>query len=1117
MHAGEAVRNILARAPVTREPVGSKPDRPGRMAARHLPGCPWVIVLLLGALASLTTGTAATAQEASPSLAEPGISPDGLEIAFVSGGDVWTVSSRGGEARLLVAHEAQESRPLYSPDGRYLAFTSYRTGDGDLYRLDLASGDLERLTYGASTEMVSGWSRDGAWIYFSSSAQDISGMEDVYRVPVDGGTPMPRLADRYETEFFATPSPDGETLAFSTRGRMASSQWWRNGHSHIDEAEIWLARPGSPPRYRQLSSGEAKEIWPLWSPDGGTVYYVSDRSGSENLWRQPTDGGGAEPVTEFSRGRFLWPSITLDGSTVAFERDFGIWTLDLDSGQAMPVRVSLRGVGQHPAVTYETFNDELDELALSPDGEKVAFAVHGEVFAAPAEDGGRAIRITRTPARESGLTWGPESRRLVYTSRRDVEPQLYLYDFTREAERRLTTGREAVASPVFSPSGEAIAFVVGGDEVRVLELDSGEEGSLARGFFWLPPLTRSRSLAWSPDGEWLAFTAVSGPFSNIHLVPTRGGEARPVSFLANANAGSISWSPDGTFLLFPTSQRTEDGQIARVDLVPRTPEFQEDRFRELFDETEPPGVATPEPAYPAPAPGNPISLSIQEKEDSVPSVEVDFQDIRRRASFLPLGVDANDQIISPDGKWLVVSGSAEGRENLYAFPLDPLADAPRVTRQITSTRGGKGDMQFGPDGQDVYYLEGGRIRIVDVDGGDTRSLSVTAEMEVDFRAEKEEVFDEAWSFMRDHFYDADFHGSDWETVRETFRPQVAGARDPHELHRLLNLMLGELNASHLGNRASRGSSGPSSAYLGLRFDPEAYELMGRMKITEIVPLGPVDVTGEVAVGDHLLAVDGQDVREGMNLQSLLLGREGERVELRVSREPEGGEIRTVAVKPVSLGQEKGLVYREWVESRRDYVDQVSGGRLGYVHMPDMGWGSLQQLYLDLDAENRTREGVVVDLRNNNGGFVNVYAIDVFARMGYLRMTIRGGPTTPARTTLGQRALEKPTILVVNQHTLSDGEDFTEGYRELELGTVVGEPTAGWIIYTWGTSLIDDSYLRLPRTRVVDNRGQTMELNPRPVDITVERPAGESYRGADSQLETAVRELLRQIDQGRQNE
>jgi len=216
------------------------------------------------------------------------------------------------------------------------------------------------------------------------------------------------------------------------------------------------------------------------------------------------------------------------------------------------------------------------------------------------------------------------------------------------------------------------------------------------------------------------------------------------------------------------------------------------------------------------------------------------------------------------------------------------------------------------------------------------------------------------------------------------------------------------------------------------------------------------------------------------------------------------------VRPVNAATERGLLYRQWVEKNREYVARISNGRLGYVHMFDMGAGSLNQLYVDLDAENQGREGVVIDIRNNSGGFVNVYAIDVLARRGYLTMTLRGLNGAPARTVLGQRALDRPTILVTNQHSLSDAEDFTEGYRALKLGQVVGEPTAGWIIYTWNQGLIDGTAFRLPRMRITANDGSDMERNPRPVDVPVTRPIGETLTGKDSQLDAAVRELLKQL-------
>jgi tricorn protease len=210
---------------------------------------------------------------------------------------------------------------------------------------------------------------------------------------------------------------------------------------------------------------------------------------------------------------------------------------------------------------------------------------------------------------------------------------------------------------------------------------------------------------------------------------------------------------------------------------------------------------------------------------------------------------------------------------------------------------------------------------------------------------------------------------------------------------------------------------------------------------------------------------------------------------------------------VDLTTEKRLLYRAWVESNRAYVERASGGRLGYVHLYDMSQGALDQLLLDLDTENHARDGVVVDLRNNNGGFINAYVIDILARQGYMSMTYRGFPTAPARSVLGQRALERPTVLVTNRSTLSDGENLSEGYHTLGLGKVVGEPTAGWLIYTDNAILVDGSQVRIPFIRITDSRGQDLERNPRPVDLQVEKPLGEGLQGKDSQLDAAVRELL----------
>ena len=386
-----------------------------------------------------------TPVEPLPSFSEPAISPDRSEIAVVSGGDIWTVAAAGGEARLLVAHEAAESRPLYSPEGDRLAFVSDRTGGGDIYVLTLKTGALKQLTMDDGLERLDAWSRDGRWLYFSSTSRDIAGMNDLYRVRADGGTPMLVSADRYTGEFFAAPSPDGQRVAFSARGN-SSGAVVAQGPLAPRRVGALAPRPGitrgiaaAAPASNALTERGAKQMWPMWSADGRSLFYMSDRSGTQNIWTLPL-GGAAKQVTRFTDGRVLWPTISYDGRTIVFERDFEVWKLDTGNGQSSKIPITKRGVPSAAATEHVTLNNQFQDLSLSPDGRKVVFVARGEIWAASARDGGDAVRVTRSYARESQIEWTPDSRRIVYVSERDAVPHVFLYDFTTSRETQLTSG-----------------------------------------------------------------------------------------------------------------------------------------------------------------------------------------------------------------------------------------------------------------------------------------------------------------------------------------------------------------------------------------------------------------------------------------------------------------------------------------------------------------------------------------------------------------------------------------------------------------------------------------------------------------------------------------------------
>ena len=1097
MHHGSTPPSPHASAPAPTRPTGRIP-----------------IALTLMALALVAMGPVALAPALSaqgmPSFYEPGISPDGSEIAFVSAGDIWTVPAEGGVARLLVAHSAHESRPLYSPDGSTLAFNSNRNGGLDIFLLELESGELRRLTHDSGSQQLTGWSADSEWVYFSSSTEDVGGMHDVFRVRASGGTPMAVSSDRYETEFFAAPAPDGRRLAIATRGRMAQSQWWRNGHSHIDESEIWIVDEAmtsdEAPGFRRLTAG-GKNLWPMWSPDGESVWFMSDRSGAENLWMTPTRGGAPEQVTDFAEGRLLWPTMSVDGSRIAFERDFGIWVLDVGSRTPRPLEIRLVGATERPASELREADSGWGNIAVSPDGEKWAFTAGGEVWATTMEGDVPAIRVTRTPAEEEGIVWSPDSNEVLYASWRTGAPSIWAWDFVTETERPVTSGEGSDQLVGFSPDGEWLAWTRFANERRELHVrnwETGQERLLATGL--------AGGAAWSPDSRWIAYGGETEAFSNVMVVPVEGGEPRQISFVASSFFGSIDWSADGRYIVYRTAQRTEPGQLVKIDLVPLPPTFDEDRFRDLFNQPDRPDEPDPEESPdPVPTPDRDEGdreESLREAVESPEEVEIVFDGIRRRGAIVNTNFSVGQVLLSPDGETGVLTGDGA----LHRITFGPNGEVEIDRLELSGN-----PIAFNEDGSRLYLSSGGQLRVVSMPGGQTRTVSTSVAWDDDFEATRVPAFEQGWRHMQDGFYDPDFHGTDWVAVRERFRPYMEGARTRAEFNRLMNLMLGELNASHLGHSGRTGppmgGDGASTGRLGLRFDRHAYEGAGRFVVREVIELGPADIAGGIAVGDEVLSLNGEALGPEVNLSRLLRDAAGRQVVLEVGgSDGSGASPRTVELLATSGGAEGQLVYRNWVESRRAYVDEISGGRLGYVHIASMSAGALDQFILDLDQENHAREGVVIDVRNNNGGFVNVYAIDILARRNYFTMQSRGSDVlAPSRIRLGQRALLSPTVLVTNQHTLSDGEDFTEGYRELELGQVVGEPTAGWIIFTGSRSLVDGTSVRMPGTFIRDNRGQNMELNPRPVDIEVERPTGEWYEGRDRQLEAAVEVLLGQID------
>lgn len=1053
-------------------------------------------------------------------------------IAFTYLGDIWTADENGQNVQRLTVNKARDAYPRFSPDGKWIAFSSDRNGNLDVFIIPSSGGTAKQLTYHSADDTVLGWTPDGRGVLFSSQrGEDFMAM--LYVVSVDGGMPWRAGPDMGNQASF---SPDGKRIAYNPKGQV----YWRKYYRGAYQTDVWIEDIASK-KFTQLTDFDGLDSWPMWSSDG-EIYFVSDRDGNglTNIWRASDNGGKADRVTAFKSGDVRFPSISADGKVIVFEHDFGIWKLDTASKKATPIHLDINAESQENSTEMRSFNSEADEYELAPNSRHLVVSVHGEIFTVPVEEGD-VKQITDSAARDRFVSYSPDGKSIGFISDRSGREELYVVAVDGTGEAQKLTDIDALKLGYnWSPDSKEIAFASSDSKLRkvnvgsktVSELDSSRYGNIS-------------TPVWSPDGKWLAYSkSDASRTSDIYLLASTGDDkqAHKVTF-DSFDEYRPRFAPDGRRLFFIRSDSTGGGgggfgnvsaQIYSVGLerLDRDPDDPEERPE--ADLAQPGAGDTGE--APA-APRRPANRPPHE-------TKVDWAGLKRRTRQITrMPFPISTFTIAPDSRTIVfVTSEPAGTASLPVI-YSIQDDGKRLTRVAAGApppadgEGGAAGGGFGGgisnpnisrDGRTLFFSERDGIYSVSLGSataapatagrpadGARRRISFNVRVKIDRPAEWAEMFGDAWRTMKYRFYDPAMHGKDWDAAKAKYEPLVQDVGDRQELMNIINEMIGELNASHTGAApppAGRTAGGVSTGHLGVELEPEAAS--GRYRVTYIYEDGPADKDWvKVNVGDYLIAIGGKQVKAGDEYWQLLNDRLNRKVEVTFNNKPsEDGAWRT-RIETINSAAYSQLRYDRWVKDRRKKVDELSNGRIAYLHIQAMNPPSLRKFEKEI-REYRNKEAMIIDQRWNGGGNIEQELLAILVQREYQIWQPRGTEAS-GRPFAGYFG---PKVVLQNWRSASNAEMFPAGFRALGLGKVIGTPTMGAVIGTGSYSLIDGSTVRTPGVGVylADPKRTNMENYGVQPDIRVDNSPEDNLAGRDRQLEAAVDELLKQLGGPKRN-
>jgi tricorn protease len=1068
-------------------------------------------------LLSIVVFSALNAQSDVPLwLRYPSISPDGSTIAFAYQGDIYTVSTSGGEARQVTLHEAYESHPKWSPDGSRIVFASQRYGNSDLFITEAGGGAPARLTYHSAGDIPMDFNADGTQVIFRSPRMDHVDavlfpsrvLPEVYTVPVSGGREIQMLTT---PAIDANLNTDGSIMIY--HDQKGYEDVYRKHHISSVARDIWTYNTidGT---YKQVSTWEGEDRNPVWAGDN-EYYFLSERSGSFNVWKASIGENGETGATQISdfKDHPVRELSVAENGTLCYWYNGEIYTQKAGS-DPVRVNISLNNDRRYNEAVIKMLSGGASDFEVSPNGKEIAFIVRGEVFVTSI-DFKETKRITNTAEQERDLDFNSDGTKLLYSGERNASWNIYEASLGREEEKYFYNATIINERPVvettaetfqgsYSPDDKEIAFLEERTTLRVVNLASGEIRTVMPGSYSYSYSDGDQYFTWSPDSKWLlveffdnnrwnsqvGLLDASGKVKPVDLTQSGYGNYRPrfgmngeiVYYFSDKQGfrSHGSWgSQSDVYALFLTIDAYKRFTLSKADYALWKEQQKEQKKAEKEDGKK---------------------KKKGENKADVKDLQVDWEGLEDRKIKLTIFSSfLSDALLDSTGEKLYFYTSTGEKYELWETDFKE-----RKTKILADINGGGSELQFGKDAQHIYLNNGGNLKKVAIAEGKVEGVSFSAEMNLNQDAERAYMFEHAWRQFQKKFYLEDLHGVNWEMYKANYARFLPYINNRYDFADMLSEMLGEVNASHTGAFAwETDPAGDQTAALGVFYD-EDYTGNG-LRIAEVIEKSPlISEEGKVVAGVIIEKVDGQEILNGENYLPLL-NRKAGRKTLLSFYDPQKGERWEEVVEPISQGGQNQLLYERWIETREAEAERLSEGQIGYVHVRGMNSGSFRELYEKALGKHNTKKALIVDTRFNGGGWLHDDLATFLSGEAYIQFVPRG------QDNMGGEPVgkwQKPSAVLMSESNYSDAHMFPYTYKFFNIGKLIGMPVPGTGTAVWWESMLDGTVFGIPQVGMRDVKtGELMENNQLEPDIKVMNEPAEVAKGRDQQLEEAVKHLM----------